>query len=34
MNDQLPLTRSAGSRADLRRATWVTRGRVEVESKA
>jgi hypothetical protein len=33
-NDQLPPTRSTGSRADSRRATWVTRGRVEVESRA
>ncbi len=34
MNDQLPPTRSAGSRADSRRATWVTSDRVELESKA
>jgi hypothetical protein len=34
MNDQLPPTRSAGSRADARRATWVTTDRVELESKA
>jgi hypothetical protein len=35
MNDQLPPTRSAGSRANSRRATWVTSDRVEQpESKA
>jgi hypothetical protein len=34
MNDQLPLTLSAGSRADSRRATWVTSHRVQLESKA
>jgi hypothetical protein len=34
MNNQLPPTRSAASRADSRHATWVTRGRVELESKA
>ena len=34
MNDQLPPTRSTGSRADSRRATRVTSNRVELETKA
>jgi len=34
MNDHLPPTRSAGARADSRRATWVTSDRVELETKA
>jgi hypothetical protein len=34
MNDQLPPTRSAGSRADSRRTTWVTSGRGKLESEA
>ena len=34
INDQLQPTRSTGSRADSRRATWVTSGRVELESRA
>ena len=33
MNDELSPTRSTGSRADSRRATWVTSGHVELESK-
>jgi hypothetical protein len=33
MSDQVPSTRSTGSRVDSKRATWVTSGRVEPESK-
>jgi hypothetical protein len=34
INDQLPPTRSAASRADSRRTTWVTSGRGELEREA
>ncbi len=34
INDQLQPTRSTGSQAESRRATWVTGDRVELENKA